>query len=942
MAEKTYNTGRVVGWSTYEEFLKETGADPNIITNYIYNTLVTYGVARRVELKPGTGNNAWKPSKGGQFYTQTIRVQGASWGAVPIVGLDYESYVDVFTNPSGSTALAESIDADEKDALETAVGNIFGVYVSDAAGNKASSSVSDHGYLTFVAYPDILEFNEKIGTISGGVLKLIVRGLSLEDLDVDTLYYGPQGFIFAGNGLIEDCYHETRDINNLSLNSAGYLWLSMGGNPSPADYRGLVDHPAGQILISTFGYMDLDFINGTGSFRDLGQYGFTYAEYQDALQDINRVDTQVNAIPVSDRDQYVYLIYGMPTYTEYPLPGYPFHIMPVRKDTGRVNVGTYDSYETPKMKKLIDFTRLYDASGDDSAVLYLYDKKLPDYLGNWWGGVTPMSTGLVYVGNNTLTERFWISVNLAAIAGTTYHRTGRNACWKIPGTGTQSFDKGYLYMIYDQPNRESNGVYLCTKDVKHGDSIYQLNRICGYIPWEIPQWVQNKPVPFDFEVGLSGISYTINSGVLYVDGSPIYPGEPVILGTASFWRMGYVWNTIQNGQAKVICASGTLPYIQLNATQSQNIIEQSDLHSRKFRIPRSDWNSAYVGRTLTVWTSESNSYSFTITNADMTPGIFVELNHSNESVWAYDKTYTFIVLNVDADYVYLASAMVWVDNPTLTATVGYPGNYDAVVPRYNQPIPNASGSYYYNMKSVLSRTPARKMFRDFGWSIANYVDKDFQDLSLGEFLQECVVRKDLSVPKSPETTRAYALESVFHLYSKKDLGYTSGKIPDPASKPISSSLTLSAKTSPKSFFDTAFYTVELDDGTEININNIDYPVWVTIAKSRHGKQTMSVSVTDENNTLLDFSGNEGNIEADKVTWLDLLTGLGTGKSVDLLHGMKMRRTADDVNYIETANGTRLVISKTAPSAADFSDGTIGIGWSASIMECQNGSWVAKS
>ena len=105
---------------------------------------------------------------------------------------------------------------------------------------------------------------------------------------------------------------------------------------------------------------------------------------------------------------------------------------------------------------------------------------------------------------------------------------------------------------------------------------------------------------------------------------------------------------------------------------------------------------------------------------------------------------------------------------------------------------------------------------------------------------------------------------------------------------------------------------------------------------------MSVSVTDENNTLLDFSGNEGNIEADKVTWLDLLTGLGTGKSVDLLHGMKMRRTADDVNYIETANGTRLVISKTAPSAADFSDGTIGIGWSASIMECQNGSWVAKS
>lgn len=929
MAEKTYNTGRVVGWSTYEEFLKETGADPNVITNYIYNTLVTYGVTRRVELKPGTDAGAWKPSKGGQFYTQTIRVQGASWGAVPIVGLDYEAYIDVFKNPSASTEQIEIVDADEKEAIETAVGNIFGVYVSDALGNKASSAVSAHGYLTFVAYPEILDFNEKISTISGGVLKLIVRGLSLEDLDVNTLYYGPQGFIFAGNGLVEDCYHETRDINNLSLNSAGYLWLSMGGNPTPADYRGLVEHPSGLILISTFGYMDLDFINGTGLFQDLGSYGLTYAEYQDALSGVNKVETQVNAIPSSDRNQYLYLVTGIDTYSTYPSAAYPFYIIPVKKDTGRVNVGSYDSYSTPKMKKFIDFTRLYTANGDDQAVLYLYDKKLPEYLGSWWEGKTPVSEGLVYLGNNSLNDDHWILADLSTTAGGTYHRTGRNACWKLSNDVVQSLNKGSVYVVSNQPNKESNGVYLCTKDVKHDSSIYQLNRFGGYIHCTIPQWLKDKKDKlgdFDFEVDLSGTSYTIDSGVLYVDGCPIYPGEPIILGTQSSWLMGYVWNTVQDGKAKLICSTRTIPNISLDATQSQNITNQSDTHSRKLRIPRSSWNEAYAGTERTVWTSESNSYSFTTAATEVTAGIFIEFQHSNESVWAYGKKYKFVVLNIDDNYVYLASAMVWIDNPTLSSTVGYPGWYDSVVPRYNQTIPDKSGSYYYNMKSVLSRLTARKMFLDFGWNIEDYVDKDFQDLSLGEFLQECVLRNDLSIPKSPETTRAYALKSEFFLYSKKDLNYTSGKIPDPAIRPIISSLKMVAKTSPRSFFDTAFYTAELKDGTEVNINNTDYPIWVTIAKSRHGKQTMSVSVIDDNNGLLDFSGNEGIIEADKVTWLDLLTGLGSGKCVDLLRGMKMRRTPSDVNYIETANDTTLVISKTAPPADDFPVGTIGIGW----------------
>ena len=925
MAEKTYNTGRVVGWSAYEEFLKETGADPNIITNYVYQTLVTYGVTRIVELTPGN----WVASHGGQFYTQTIRVQGASWGAVPIVGLDYESYLDVFNNPSSSTAGAESIDAEEKDAIETAVGNIFSVYVSDARGNKVTSSVSAHGYLTFVAYPDILEFNEKIGTISGGVLKLIVRGLSMEDLDVNTLYYGPQGFIFAGNGLVEDCYHDTRDINNLSLNSAGYLWLSMGGNANPADYRGLVDHPSGEILISTFGYMDLDFIEGTGRFSNLGRYGLTYAEYQDALHGLNVLDTQVTAIPQAERDDYYYLISGIAEYTSYPPAAYPVYAIPVRKDTGRINVGSYDSFRKPKTKKYIDFTRLYTANGEDSTVMYLYDKKLPDYLGNWWGTNTvPFSAGLTYLGNNSMNR--WLSSDDVGDSAT-FHESGRQATWKIYNTNLP-FAKGSVYLFHDQSDGKANGVYLCTKDKNHSEQDYwQLNRFGSYIPWTIPQWYKDKNGNFFAEIDLTGFSTNIQSGVLYVNGTPLFPGEPMVIGVQACNRLVYVWNTIASNQPKLIVYTNSIANLDFDATASASFATHADEHSNRIRIPRAAWDAAFTGRSIEVWTGTSSKYNFTTTiDGATTLGTFVEVRHQKEGVWGYNRYFRYVVLSCKSDYVHLASTMVWVDNPNLTSTVGYPGTYNAVVPRYNQQLPDASGNYHYNMKSVLSRTPASRLFSDFGWDIADYVDEDFQNISLGEFLQECVIRTDLTVPKSPDTLRSFALDSTFRLYSIADLRYTSGVIPQPTeANPIRSSMYLTAKTTPKSFFDTAWYTAQLTDGTPLEINNLDYPIWTTIAKSRHGNQTVSISTIDDHGVQLDFSGNEGEIPVDKITWLDLLIGLGTGKSIDLLHGMKVRKMDSDCNYLITADGTRLYISTTEPvpgPGEEIPDGSIGIGW----------------
>lgn len=933
MAEKTYNTGRVVGWSTYEEFLKETGADPNVITSYMYNTLVTYGVTRVVELS--SREDAWKPSKGGQFYTQTVRVQGASWGAVPIVGIDYESYLDVFTDPHKSSQDVESVDVVEKSALEEAIGNIFAVYVSDAEGKKMQSSVSDHGYLTFAAYPDILKFNTDISGFPGGMMRLIVRGLSMEDLDVNTLYFGPQGFVFAGNGLVEDCYHETRDISSLCMNSGGYLWMSMGGNPEPADFRGLVNHPNGNVLVSSFGYLDFDFLDGTGQFEQKGRYALSYEEYIAAVQGLKVTTTQVDIIPKNKRQEYVYMIAGQPSYEDYPPSAYPFFIIPVRASNGYTNFGFFSGFSTPKLRnnKVIDFTRSYPSGTTDNQemmnVLYLYDKKLPDYLGSYWGG-SKRDIGLVYAGNNTFNS----SWRTTPLTNATFFGSGRQRACRSTNS---EFTKPNFYVLYNQSDRSFDGIYICTKDSKHDGTSYSLlNRRGSYINAEIPEFVTDKEkanagnFTFEFTIPTIGHTVKVQGGVLYVDGNPVYPGELLMLGDSEDYRLLYVWQTLDSDGTtpKLVLDKSNIPSLDLG----ESVSTVADTHSRIFTTTRTAWNTAIKKISRTVYTGVSTSWTFTMTdslaNQGVGLGLFFDLKHNTSEIWGTGKSYNYIIQSIDDNTVRFASAMVWIDNPKLTEVAGYPGTYNALVPRYNQDIP-VDGSYFYNMQTVFAKTRASKFFEDFGWNIADYVHEDFQALNLGEFLQEATVRSDLSQPRTLATLRSSGLSAKYHLYSKKDLNLTNtiGKIPRPtASKPIVSSITISASTSATSFFSTAFYEAKDKDGATVQINNLEYPIWATIAKSRFGDQVMSVSLIDSSGNRLDFSGNQGNIEADKITWLDLLIGLGSGQAVDLLHGMVVRKDANDCNYLITADGTRLYISTEEPKGDDILDGSIGIGW----------------
>lgn len=184
MATKSYNLGRVVGWSSYEEFLKENpDVDPSIVTAQRYYSATTYGISRIVNV-PTTG---WS---GTNILTKTVAVPGAIWGVVPILGLCYDEAQGMVPGTGADT---------NKQNYERAASNIFACYVSDIAGNKVTNATSDSGYLTFCAYPAL---NSVTGVTS---LPFIVRGLGVEALTDNLAYWGPEGIVNgAGNAGMAD------------------------------------------------------------------------------------------------------------------------------------------------------------------------------------------------------------------------------------------------------------------------------------------------------------------------------------------------------------------------------------------------------------------------------------------------------------------------------------------------------------------------------------------------------------------------------------------------------------------------------------------------------------------------------------------------------------------------------------------------------------------
>lgn len=203
--DNTYNLGRVVGWSTYEEFLKENDIDPSLVSEQMFQTIVTYGCSRIVNI-PLTD---WT---GDTLLTRTIPVPGAIYGVVPIVGLDY-------------TAYQSDNDVINKGQIERAISNIFSCYVSNINGVRATNPTMDAGYITFCAYPSILD--------SGLTepLQVIVRGLGVDAVRDGHGYFGPEGFVFAGNA-----------FNGKGSPSTLERALPTGGTPKFVDADATIDY----------------------------------------------------------------------------------------------------------------------------------------------------------------------------------------------------------------------------------------------------------------------------------------------------------------------------------------------------------------------------------------------------------------------------------------------------------------------------------------------------------------------------------------------------------------------------------------------------------------------------------------------------------------------------------------------------------------------------
>lgn len=977
--EKTYNLGRAVGWSNYEEFLKENpNVDPATVTRFVYETLVTYGVTRVVELSA----TDWHSSNGGLFYTQTIRVPGASWGAVPIVGLDYEYYMQVFTNPAAlgmdndqkkAEAAAEVDDVTDKNAVETAIGNIFGVYISDSQGRKTQSSSGDHGYLTFMAHPDILKFQADVPGLDGSTLRLIVRGLSLEDLVVDELYFGPQGFVFAGNGLIEDCYHRTENINNLMLMASSYIELAITCNASSSGAAYTYYENVGVQLEGTIsGYVDLETLNDEHYLMNASEV----ANYLTAASaaGVSVTTDAYDKIPGDKKDNYSYMIYGSIVYTDYPKDAGPLYVLCIRKDDGYTGMGAMLNYgkqaivgydeSHPDVQPNRRLNLLHISRTDKNKVVTLKDKFMPDYLGAYWGKNNGWTGNVSYLQQNGL--HYWDWQDLKEYYGVVFHEAGRNSY--ITGAPTAARPKtNHIYLgdfILIKGDFEAGedaqairGMYVCTEscDTDSDSSIITLHRRGGYVRTNtlapgpkvtatysrLPQWSFTLHTPSGEEPYLT--ADTSESNRIYQN-ELIYVKQPGhdsdTKGLDDEWQVV----NIATANAADLIVRQSQAYPLSNTASGVSNYTGAVVHAKTNAIKRSSI-SDLMPTSISVHTSpfDSNTAAYTITrggNADiMTVGTIVSLKHTVSGVFGEDKDYWYQYLGTISSNCVLACSTSQKGGTTFYTLAQLTSHLDQGFPRSKQDIPQ-NGSWYYNYPKAISKMTVAEFFNDFGLDIRKFLHPDFWNTSYMKFLQNLVSYQNLGLPDSTTNRKQLGFSKQYRFFTK-DAANSIVTTRPTENSPVKTSLMISAATDPTSFTSPGFFTAQhtnpqkpgndwVDNPTDEphSIANPEYPIWATIAKSRNGEQTMSISLINDEGVRLNDSGSEGTIEADTVTPHDWLVALALGKSVDVLKGMRVQRASTTGNYLETIDGRRLYIAATEPDPNDLDIpvDSIGIGW----------------
>lgn len=204
--------------------------------------------------------------------------------------------------------------------------------------------------------------------------------------------------------------------------------------------------------------------------------------------------------------------------------------------------------------------------------------------------------------------------------------------------------------------------------------------------------------------------------------------------------------------------------------------------------------------------------------------------------------------------------------------------------------------------------------------------RDFRGLSLQELLKQALM-KNVTRADDDSNNKINILGRYIYFYDRKHL-------PKPGVPDINRYATMRAyiPAPSKSIFEMRPWIIykrgsdaeSWDDKTS-EVNRPDSHIYAAKGQSGHNTTT-GISLVDSNNLLLNTLGTSRKMYCDTIKWSDLLIALNTNQRIDLLNDAVVRKTESNVNYIITANGTHLYISKSEPKDDDIPDGSIGIGW----------------
>lgn len=260
-------------------------------------------------------------------------------------------------------------------------------------------------------------------------------------------------------------------------------------------------------------------------------------------------------------------------------------------------------------------------------------------------------------------------------------------------------------------------------------------------------------------------------------------------------------------------------------------------------------------------------------------------------------------------------------------------------------VPKTPAEYNDQFVQWFSSIPVTDVITDSSLT-AMGIHSDYHTLDFQSFLQYASTERDMSQPISSITPSSPPTIKRWYLISATDITAISTQ----------SSWTDNAKTATAvmkasmSIYDfykmNKLHILEIDstgvlptEGADVteSYRNSSYHQWIASgASGTH--ETKALSLVDDNGALLPTTGAAGKIEAENITWGDLLDSLNRNEAIDLLgDGLKGMKSSG-YDYIQLGNGLRLYLSSTEPTGT-IPEGSLGIGWGG-IKVYTSGAWAA--